>query len=416
MLNAYAHIATDSDEISFRKKLVLLVSLACCVCGFLWGLLYYWYLGPGLTMVLPWIFVVGVGSTILLSHQVKNYYYLIYALIIGIVVIPTSIQWSLGSMHDSGMVMLWSFLGPVGAVLFLNKKHGVIWTIIYLTLLIITVLLKPQFSNDAFEATDTFRNIFYILNTIAPTTVIFGAFVWYLSEKEKAEQALIEGKTELELKNEQVRQQNLIIEESLNQKEVLLKEIHHRVKNNLQLVSGLMELQGKQSRDDRIKEIMDEGQNRIKSMALIHQQLYESENLDQIDFAQYIDTLIQDISVMLQTEANQIKISLDAPEFHLNIDTAVPLGLILNEVIINAFKHAFPDGRVGQISISVIRSKDDFEMRISDDGIGLPEGFDIKKTDSLGLKLVRGLSRQIGGNCEFVDKNGTTAIIKFKKA
>lgn len=311
-------------------------------------------------------------------------------------------------MHDSGMVMLWSFLGPVGAILFLNKKHAIIWASIYLTLLVITVLEAPQFSTDAENATDTFRKIFYILNTVAPTTVIFGAFVWYLSEKESAELALREI-------NEQVREQNVIIEESLGQKEVLLKEIHHRVKNNLQLVSGLMQLQGAQSQDDRIKEIMDEGQNRIRSMSLIHQQLYESENLDEIDFSKYVETLVHDISTMLQSEARNVKISISADGVSLNIDTAVPLGLILNEVIINAFKHAFPDDREGEISVSMTEEDDHLELRIADNGKGLPEGFDLKTSDSLGLKLVKGLSRQIGGRCAFENNNGTTAIITFKR-
>lgn len=350
-----------------------------------------------------------------ISHKLKNQYLLIYALIIGIVVIPTSIQWSLGSMHDSGMVMLWSFLGPVGAILFLDKQKALVWAVLYMLLLVITVEMTPQFSNDAENATDTFRKVFYILNTVAPTTVIFGAFVWYLSEKEKAESALIEGKNQLETINEQVRRQNLVIEESLGQKEVLLKEIHHRVKNNLQLVSGLMQLQGAQSQDERIKEIMDEGQNRIRSMSLIHQQLYESENLDQIDFSKYVDTLVHDISSMLQSESKDIHISIDAPDFNLNIDTAVPLGLILNELILNAFKHAFKAQKSGEISVRLIEENGQLELRVADNGKGLPEGFDLKASNSLGLKLVKGLSRQIGGRCSFENNEGTTAIITFKR-
>lgn len=327
--------------------------------------------------------------------------------------IPTCIQWSLGSMHNSGMVMLWSFLGPVGAILFLNKNHAIGWGIFYLILIAISVIVEPKWSNDAVNATDMYRTTFYLMNTLAPTAVIFSTFIWYLSEKERVELALITGKEKLEQKNNKINQQNLIIEESLNQKEVLLKEIHHRVKNNLQLVSGLMQLQGNQSQDKRIKEIMDQGQNRIRSMSLIHQQLYESENLDQINFKEYVDILIKDISVMLQSETNNITISLEAPEFHLNIDTAVPLGLILNELIMNAFKHAFSKDRKGTILISVINNKEQYKMEVIDNGNGLPEDFDLSNTDSLGLKLVKGLSRQIGGSCEFVNKDGTTAIIKF---
>jgi two-component sensor histidine kinase len=236
----------------------------------------------------------------------------------------------------------------------------------------------------------------------------------YLSEKERAEAALIEGKMHLEEKNSQINKQNLIIEESLHQKEVLLKEIHHRVKNNLQLVSGLMQLQGNQSKDEKIKAIMDEGQNRIRSMSLIHQQLYESENLDKINFKEYVKVLIQDISIMLQSEINNISIDLDAPDFHLNIDTAVPLGLILNELIMNAFKHAFSENDSGQIRIEVLQNEKEFELKVIDNGKGLPEGFNMNSSNSLGVKLVKGLSRQIGGSCTFNSHNGTTATIKFK--
>lgn len=239
--------------------------------------------------------------------------------------------------------------------------------------------------------------------------------MWYLSEKEKTEKALIRGKNELEQKNNQVEKQNLIIEESLNQKEVLLKEIHHRVKNNLQLVSGLMQLQGSQSNDSKIKEIMDEGQNRIRSMSLIHQQLYESENLDKIDFSKYIEALIQDISVMLQSESKVVDIRLETPDFFLDIDTAVPLGLILNELVINSYKHAFTDKSTGEIFILVNEMESSFEMKVIDNGKGLPEDFDADNSDFLGVKLVRGLSRQIGGKSEFLNSDGTTAIVNFKK-
>ena len=280
-------------------------------------------------------------------------------------------------------------------------------------LILISIIIEPKLSDITINANESFRTVFSGLNIITPSLVIFAAFLWYLAEKEKTEKALIKGKNELEQKNNQVERQNLIIEESLHQKEVLLKEIHHRVKNNLQLVSGLMQLQGSQSNDSKIKEIMDEGQNRIRSMSLIHQQLYESKNLDKIDFSKYMEALIYDISIMLQSESKVIDIRLETPDFFLDIDTAVPLGLILNELVINSYKHAFTDKSTGEILILVSEMEASFEMKIIDNGKGLPEDFDAYNSDSLGIKLVRGLSRQIGGNSAFVNSHGTTAIVNF---
>ena len=413
MFKYFAYKPTDSEEITLSKKLILFVSLVCCICGLLWSSLYYWYLGMGSTMWLPWIFVLVVGVTIPLSHKLKNHLILAFATIVGVTAIPISIQWSLGSIYDSGLVIIWSFLGPVGAILFLNKKQAIGWFAVYVILILISIIIEPKLSDITINANESFRTVFSGLNIITPSLVIFAAFLWYLAEKEKTEKALIKGKNELEQKNNQVERQNLIIEESLHQKEVLLKEIHHRVKNNLQLVSGLMQLQGSQSNDSKIKEIMDEGQNRIRSMSLIHQQLYESKNLDKIDFSKYMEALIYDISIMLQSESKVIDIRLETPDFFLDIDTAVPLGLILNELVINSYKHAFTDKSTGEILILVSEMEASFEMKIIDNGKGLPEDFDAYNSDSLGIKLVRGLSRQIGGNSAFVNSHGTTAIVNF---
>lgn len=415
MFNLFAHKATDTEKIALSKKMILFVSVVCCLCGLLWSSLYYFYLGVGSIMLLPWIFVVGVGVSIPISHTLKNHHILIFTTIVGITAVPISIQWILGSTYNSGLLLLWSFLGPVGAILFLNKKQAIGWFVVYLVLILVSIIVEPQFSKDAILATKSFNVVFSCLNIITPTLVIFVAFLWYLSEKEKTEKALIEGKNQLEQKKEQVERQNLIIEESLQQKEVLLQEIHHRVKNNLQLVSGLMQLQGSQSKDAKIKAIMNEGQNRIRSMSLIHQQLYEGKNLDRIDFSKYIEALIQDISDMLQSESKSIDISLKTPDFFLDIDMGIPLGLILNELIVNAFKHAFTNRASGKILIEVSREGDDFEMRVSDNGRGLPENFDINTTHSLGISLVKGLSRQIGGSSTFVTSNGAVAIITFKR-
>ncbi|MFK5889465.1 MAG: histidine kinase dimerization/phosphoacceptor domain -containing protein [Flavobacteriaceae bacterium] len=232
--------------------------------------------------------------------------------------------------------------------------------------------------------------------------------LWNNYQKRKRSKSLKE-------KNKQIEEQNNTIEKVLVEKETLLKEIHHRVKNNLQLISGMLELQSSKINDDAVNEIMEQGQNRIKSMALIHQQLYESEDLGKIDFRKYVTQLTNDIKVMVNDPNKDIDIVLDIIDFSLDLDTAVPMGLIINELVLNAFKHGFLNIEKGTVTIGLKAFENEYyQLTVSDNGTGLPANFDLNNTNSLGLQLVKGLSRQIGGNCEFKNGNGTTVLIKFR--
>lgn len=232
--------------------------------------------------------------------------------------------------------------------------------------------------------------------------------LWNIYQKRKKSK-------DLKKKNKQIEEQNNTIEKTLIEKEMLLKEIHHRVKNNLQLISGILELQLSKINDDAANEIMKQGQNRIKSMALIHQQLYESEDLGKIDFRKYVTQLTNDITVMVNDPNKDIDIVLDIIDFSLDINTAVPMGLIINELVLNAFKHGFLNIEKGTLTIGLKALEDEYyQLTVSDNGIGFQSDFEFDKADSLGLRLVKGLSRQIGGNCEFKNGNGTTVQIKFR--
>ena len=232
--------------------------------------------------------------------------------------------------------------------------------------------------------------------------------LWNRYQKKKSSKNLKE-------KNKQIAAQNNTIEKALVEKETLLKEIHHRVKNNLQLISGILELQSSKINDDAVNEIMKQGQNRIKSMALIHQQLYESEDLGKIDFRKYVTQLTNDITVMVNDPNKDIDIVLDIIDFSLDINTAVPMGLIINELVLNAFKHGFLNIEKGTLTICLQALEDEYyQLTVSDNGIGFQKDYEFDKADSLGLRLVKGLSRQIGGNCEFKNGSGTTVIIKFR--
>lgn len=217
------------------------------------------------------------------------------------------------------------------------------------------------------------------------------------------------------------------IENSLIEKETLLREIHHRVKNNMQIISSLLSLQSRYITDEEAMEIFQEGQNRVRSMALVHEKLYKSENLSKINIQDYIKDMISYLSRSYPLDYNLIKFKVNVQDIPLNIDTAVPLGLIMTEIITNSLKYAFPvvnysepaNGSSkrqevnGEIEVKLERKNKKYLMTISDNGIGIPKDIDIQKIDTLGLKLVNILVDQLDGKLELLNGNGTTFKIDF---
>jgi len=200
---------------------------------------------------------------------------------------------------------------------------------------------------------------------------------------------------------------------ALEEKEMLLKEIHHRVKNNLMIISSLLSIQSRFIKDKEALGIFKESQNRAKSMALIHERLYRSTDLKRIDMGDYIRTLSNDLFHTYVINAQKIQIKLDVEDIMVDINTAIPLGLIINEIITNALKHAFPNDMPGTILISFHRVGDKLKLEVSDDGIGFPKDLDYKNTSSMGLQLVNSLSNQIDAELNVVMEKGTSFQITF---
>jgi two-component sensor histidine kinase len=201
---------------------------------------------------------------------------------------------------------------------------------------------------------------------------------------------------------------------SLAEKEILLKEIHHRVKNNLQVISSLLSLQSQSLEDEPTVRMFQESQHRIRSMALVHEELYQSGDLRRIEFSHYVRNLANYLFRSYGVNVDGVKLAIDVSDLHLGIDAAVPCGLIINELMSNALKHAFTDGRHGRIHIQ-LRANGDGQCRlvVADNGIGLPEGFDIRRSETLGLRLVSTLVEQLGGTIHLDRSDGTEFAIAF---
>ena len=204
---------------------------------------------------------------------------------------------------------------------------------------------------------------------------------------------------------------------SLEEKEVLLREIHHRVKNNLQVTSGLLKLQSANLKDKQALEILNESQNRIRSMALVHDQLYQSQDLANIKFKDYVKDLIQSQFASYGVDPDRISSIIEMEGIFLQIDLAMPCGLIINELVSNSLKYAFPPDKKGQIRVA-LRSinEDELELEFCDDGLGIPIDLDFRKTQSFGLHLVRMLAEgQLEGKIELNRKKGTEFTIRFNR-
>jgi len=206
------------------------------------------------------------------------------------------------------------------------------------------------------------------------------------------------------------------VRDSLKQKETLLSEIHHRVKNNLAVVSGLLELQGYASENEEIMDILRNSQSRIHSMAMVHEKMYQSNTLANVRLDEYIRDLAQHIFDTFANRQTKLDLEFDTEKINLNIHQAIPLGLLLNELIVNCVKHAFKDQDTGLISIYLKKRDKNIVLKLTDNGVGLPEDFSFKKSKSLGMTLVNTLSKQLEAELQFDSKKdqGTTYRLSFK--
>ncbi len=206
------------------------------------------------------------------------------------------------------------------------------------------------------------------------------------------------------------------LHERLHEKDTLLKEVHHRVKNNLQTVCSLLNMQSRGTDDEQMKNLIKSSQNRVMAMAMVHEMLYLRDDLTAIDYKPYVLKLTEYLVKSVKGPDSKVKLAIDIPDIELGIDTAIPLGLLINETITNSLKYGIQDDAEGEIHIELKREdKDDYVLTIGDNGVGIAESVDPKTTKSLGLKLIHNLARQLKGSItRDWSRKGTNYIVKFK--
>jgi two-component sensor histidine kinase len=230
-----------------------------------------------------------------------------------------------------------------------------------------------------------------------------------ISEQKRTEEALQKAHVELaEQMEERVKE--------LHEKEVLLKEVHHRVKNNLQVISSLVGMQADVSGDETVREVLRDVTYRVRSMAMVHEKLYHSESLSRIDFAEYAQSLLGYLWRAHGATAEAVRLTFDLEPVSLPVDTAVPCGLILNELAGNALKHAFRGRSEGEVTVSLHGAANGrISLNVRDNGVGLPARFDWRQASSLGLRLVQMLAGQLGATVEVSGEKGTAFEISFSR-
>ncbi len=242
------------------------------------------------------------------------------------------------------------------------------------------------------------RNIF--ISGFVLLMVVAGFLYYQYNTKKRTSEIL-------EIKNNQ-------ISESLSEREILLKEIHHRVKNNLQVISSLLNLQADTLTDDAAVHAVREGQNRVKSMALIHQRLYSTDDVRGVDVQDYLENLCSELFSAFGVDRDQVDFSVKSEGLKMDIDTVIPLGLIVNELITNSIKYAFPEGKTGHIEVALEQKGDQLVARVADDGVGMNE-VTLSNLNSFGWKMVNILSMKVKGKLKVINEGGTSVELVMSR-
>ena len=383
LINKYNYNASDSAEIRLAKSMILIIASFCCICGVIWGGFFYYFLGFGLTSALPFLFVFLVFPAILLSHYLSNYRILVHLQLISITCIPCLIQWSLGSVHDSGFILTWCFLGPLGALVYLNEKYAIFWMFVFIFMVVISVIFVPKFSEDAFLITEGFRLSLYLMNVITPFVLIFIAGRYFYN-------GLIAQRKKNLLLLESTKEKNIRIQKSLEREKELgqlktsfVAVASHQfrtplavIQSNTELLEMLNGMDVKQA-PEKYKKITNRIIGAISKMTDLMDEVlvlgkltsgnihYKPEGLDLVEFS---NVLIQQFN-SIQKDGRTVDIIIKSVPYTVWLDPKL-LGHALTNLISNAFKYS-----VGKENpeLCIHFKPTEVVLSIKDYGLGIPE-------------------------------------------
>ena len=374
----YCFNASDSGDIKFAKSLILIISICCSFCGLAWSGIYYFFFGFGLTTLLPLIFVVIVISSIFISHFTSNYKILVYGQLACITWVTAFVQWSLGSIHDSGFVIAWCFLGPIGALLFLNEKDARIWMVMFILILGITLIGVPTFSMDGLKVTENARTIFYLMNIGVTSAVIFSATAYFMKDLIKQKERNF---SLLQITNEK----NKEIEKSLKREKELgilktnfVSMVSHEFRTPLAAINAnsdiILRYFDKLSRDD-INKRLGKIKSEVLDMTVMLEDILiigksDTQKLDFNPVSLDIVSLIKDIIAEYQLsepKSRTIIYNVSTPIIMIPADKKW-IKHIVNNLLSNAIKYS---GEDQQIEISIKKEPTGISFSFKDYGVGI---------------------------------------------
>ncbi|MES2762371.1 MAG: sensor histidine kinase [Bacteroidota bacterium] len=286
-----------------------------------------------------------------------------------------------------------------------RKRMFIHFFIIILSLGINIATDRELFRSDFL--TDDKRSQMFVFNLLF-SALALGFFVYIMIQNNLNENQ------RYEIRIAERKQSEKAIQEALAEKNILIAELHHRVKNNLAIISGLFSLKLNDDLHEDAKNVLLESRNRVRSMALIHNRLYNSDNLTDVNFEEYARELITEINSSYPAIANSVVINTNINDVSINVNAAIPCGLILNELLTNCYKHAFTGKKEGQVEVSFVKENDEYKLIVKDNGSGLP--LDYNRKQSLGVTVIEALSEQLDGTYNYLSHNGTCFELKFKSS
>ena len=383
LINKYSYNAWDSEELRLTKSLVIIVAASCSLCGLVWAGFYTYFLGFGLTAKIPLVFVAIVVSSIFISHFIGNYKLLVYAQLACITWISALIQWSLGSINDSGFVIAWCFLGPIGALLFLDQKSAKRWMLMFLIIVCVTAIGFPPLSSDGKKVTENVRTIFYLMNIGVPTLVIFIAASYFLKNLNQQREKNVLLLEAAEANNKQLAI-SLEREKELGQlKTSFVSMASHQFKTPLAIIQSNAELYemlantGKKIEPEKIVKISRRITDGIEIMSnLINEVLvlgkatsgnvvYKPENVDLLSLC---DSLSKEFNLM-QQDGRTLDFKVTGEPYKIQLDPKL-LTHSLSNLISNAFKYSI--GKKNP-KLSIRFNPTEVVLSVKDYGLGITE-------------------------------------------